>query len=553
MSTIKNSIEGFLYPFIERYTEKLAKDGEDTVIEGIRVLDEESAFTHGALIHATAILYIHYIKKQDPKAQIVLEKLNRFIDIVSRKKSVQTWGKLAILRALNKLKKANLLDNIDQKSLNRLNELTDYDDFLDKEAIELLGYPTNYFQVALACAAYREALGFDHGTLSDRIEERFISLSFPTADAFMDDELGYGRYDRYTLVLSSEISDLYRDLNRPLPEPVLQNLAICAKHSLFMANIVGDGFNYGRSLSVHGDLAPAEILASALSRGAVKESDKTVAIAYIFAVLQKLLYFWFNSSKDSFDIWWNGRTTNDYRQIHRLLEVNMDMVSHIYALFDNIVAAGLENESISALLPYPETWEYDKISFNSTFSSYTLRYKDFLCMLPFIGTRKLALVAAYNPFPAICGFTEGSPTSTLPFLIPEYTSSDGKKYRPAHFTKRTEEHKNGTALTITAYGNLMRIDDSFGESDIEYRQDVTFVGKEITVEFEVFSDMQSAEMFTAENGERMKILVGGFKESTRVKVLDNDDFKTPHGSYTVAHMHYSQTPKKLGYKAIIEL
>ena len=553
MSTIKNSIENFLYPFIERYTEKVAKGGEATVIEGISVLNEESAFTHGALIHATAILYIHYEKIRDPKAAIILERLNRFIDITTKKEAVMTWGKLAILRALNKLKKANLLKNINRDSLDKLNRLTDYSDFLNKESIELLGYPTNYYQVALACAAYREALGFDTETISDRIEEKFISISFPTPNAFMDDEIGRGRYDRYSLVLSSEISDLYRDLNRPIPDPVLHNLAICAEHSLFMANIVGDGFNYGRSLSVHGDLTPAEILASALSRGLIKDEDKRTATAYIFAILQKLFYFWFNSSKDSFDIWWNGRTTNDYRQIHRLLEVNMDMASHIYALFDNITAAELENEKISAILPYPKSWEYRKIEFDGVHSAYTLRYKDYLCMLPFIGTKKLAAVASYNPFPSICGFTEGSPMSTLPFLVPEYTDISGKKYRPVHFVKRTKEAKSGSTLTITAYGNLMCIDDGFSESAIEYRQDLRFSDGEITVEFEVFSDMVSAEMFTAENAERMKIFVGGFTESYKTPILDNDDFKTPHGAYTVAHKHYSKAPKRLGYKAFIEI
>ena len=553
MSTIKGTIDNFLYSFIERYTDRVFKDGENTVIHGIKVLEEQTGFTYGALIHAASIVYVHYVKNNDKRCESALKKLGFFIDIATRSERILTWGKLGILRALYKLKKAKLIDNIDAEQIRRLAELTDIGDFLDKERIELIKCPTNYFQVALACSAYREKLGFDVPSITDKIEKKFIGIAFSEENFFMDDELGHGRYDRYSLVLSSEISDLYLDLERPLPKEVKTNLKKCAEYSLFMANSVGDGFNYGRSLSVHGDLTPAEILSSALSRGLIDEDDRSTALSYIFTILEKTLYFWYNSSKDSFDIWWDGRTTNGYRQIHRLLEVNMDMVCHFNALLNNVIYAGYENEPILSKLPYPEEWEYKKIDYDGVHSAYILRYKDYLAMLPFIGTKTYATIASYNPFPAICGFVEGSPMSNKPFLIPEYTDKEGNKLRPAHYVKKIEIKRDNEGLLIAAFGNLMNLDGEFTESEVGYKQEFLFNKNEIVVEFEVSSEMSSAEMFTAVQNESTRILVGGFDDSRIVKILDNDDFKTPHGAYEKAYDHFSKDPQRLGYKINFDL
>ena len=287
MSSIKTTIEGFLYPFIDRYTELVYEGGEDTVIEGIEVLHESSAFTHGALIHATAILYVQYKNSGDERADEILKRLNSFIDITLKLESVKTWGKLGILRALHKLARAGLIKDIAEDKIKGLAQKTDYADFLDKESLLLINYATNYYQVALASALYREYLGFENEGMSARLEKKLIEVSFPEDDSFMDDEPGYGRFDRYSFILSSEISDRYLEIGKELPKIISHNLKVCAKYSLFMANACGDGFNYGRSLSVHGDLAPAEILSSALSRGLIEDADKETALAYIFAVLQK--------------------------------------------------------------------------------------------------------------------------------------------------------------------------------------------------------------------------------------------------------------------------
>ena len=546
MTSIKKTVESFLYPFIDKYTEAVYHGGEDTVMEGVRVLDDETGFTHGALIHAAAILYVKRMSEEDSRAEEVLTRLLEFIDIPVKRDRLFTWGKLAALRALTKLSRAGLLDKITPDRLTALNRLTDYSDFLDKETLELRGYPTNYYHVALACALYRERLGFDGESFSERIEEKLYSFVF-IEGAYPDEEPKLGRYDRYSFLLAAELADLYRDVEMPLPDGVKRNLLKSVDFALFMSNPIGDGWNYGRSLSMHGDLAPAELIASALAHGLVKEDEKDKALSYIFSVLEKTLFFWYDVHRQSFNIWWDGKTTNNYRQTHRILEVNMDMASHLYALCDNLLAAGLAESPVSRVIPMPREWEYKKLEFDGAIAAYILRHEDTLSMLPFIGTKKLMKNTSYNPFPAICGVIEASPESSLPFLIPEYTDTDGEKYRPAHHVYKTEEKRTEDGLLITAYGRLMRASDG-DATDIEYRHDFLFSGSSIISEIEIFSDMTCAEMITATESDDTVMLVGGFDSSERLEILDTNDFKTPHGAYTRAYRHTSTTPKRLGYK-----
>ena len=62
MPTLRAMIDGFIYPFLERVTDMVYRGGEDTVWHGVRVLDDDIKFTHGALVNAAATLYTHYVK-----------------------------------------------------------------------------------------------------------------------------------------------------------------------------------------------------------------------------------------------------------------------------------------------------------------------------------------------------------------------------------------------------------------------------------------------------------------------------------------------------------
>ena len=49
MSSIRSLIDGFVWDHLEKYVSMVDEGGEDTVFEGIRVLDEPEKFVHGAL------------------------------------------------------------------------------------------------------------------------------------------------------------------------------------------------------------------------------------------------------------------------------------------------------------------------------------------------------------------------------------------------------------------------------------------------------------------------------------------------------------------------
>ena len=68
---------------------------------------------------------------------------------------MKTWGKLAVLRGFCRLRDAGCLDVISEAVIETMKQKTDYGDFFDKETMSLRGYPTNYLQVAMACAGYQ--------------------------------------------------------------------------------------------------------------------------------------------------------------------------------------------------------------------------------------------------------------------------------------------------------------------------------------------------------------------------------------------------------------
>ena len=76
MTTLRKTIESFVYPFLERVTDMVYKGGEDTVWHGIRVLDDDIKFTHGAMVNAAATLYVHYVKVGDERCDEVLKRIH---------------------------------------------------------------------------------------------------------------------------------------------------------------------------------------------------------------------------------------------------------------------------------------------------------------------------------------------------------------------------------------------------------------------------------------------------------------------------------------------
>ena len=364
----------------------------------------------------------------------------------------KTWGKISLLRAMCALYDNGLLSSIPEDDLEKIKQITDYGDFYNKQKMSL-GGASNYIQVAFACAAMRERVGFENDGMSPRILEKLGELAHSESpDGFTDEQPGYGRFDRYSFLLTSEISDsIYTAGGGDMPRWAEENLKLAADYALFMANSRGDGFNYGRSLSTHGDCAIAEVLSAALSRGLVPEEKIDLAYAYIAKIIDKTLTFWYSEEKRSFDIWWNGRSTNEYRHLHRLIEVNLDMCVHLMAILANLVRAGIEDKEPNYdLIPSPDAWVARELSFAENKSAILLRRGERLVMLPLVSGGIRAKHAAYMPHPTICLEVEGAPEARM--IIG--THGDGTKILPYNARLETEIVTDGEYFFMTPHGMI---------------------------------------------------------------------------------------------------
>lgn len=550
MKSVKSLISGFVYEHMERLTAMIDKSGEDTVMEGVRCLDEQSRFTHGALIDNAIKLYIYYMKENNPKSAEILARINHFIKFVEQGE-VQTWGKLGILRGLSQMQDAGLLGALSGEKLEMLKEKTNYEDFLDKKTLALKGYPTNYFQVAMACAGYREKLGWENEGFSEILKEKLIGIMQNcSSGGWMDERPPYGRFDRYSIIICAELADTLDAIGKPVPEFVLENLKKASTLVLEMSNVKGDGIVYGRSLSVHGDCAAAEIISTALRHGLVEKNNIDEAVAYSIKIFEKTFSFWYNEKIKSFDLWTNGRTTNKYRQIHRILEVNLDMNNHLLCTLENFEKAGLAeyipNKEISA----ENTWSVSETVFsdgeNGKQALYILKRGENMIMLPVIGAGDLWRCASYLPFPSSARLLEAPPETYLPFLTPELTLADGAVVMPVQYVNNTVFSSREDFAEITVCGTLCKMNVFAPEkANGKFTAVYTFNKNEIKVNYKFDADVKEIKMVYAGAAD---VKAFGFDNEYIINTSENSDYFTPHGAPdTGKFWHAAGVAEKIGY------
>ena len=553
MPTLRAMIDGFIYPFLERVTDMVYRGGEDTVWHGVRVLDDDIKFTHGALVNAAATLYTHYVKTGDERAAEVLDRLHYFIKIAASN-VCKTWGKIAILRGFNNLYEAGLIDRVDAEYIELVKDRTNYEDFFDKETIELKNMATNYFQVAMACAGFREKFGWESGGYAERIKEKLVGiLESKSVDGWMDDELPFGRFDRYSFVLASEFADTASSVGLSVPETIKSNLRVATDIVMFMANSDGDGVIYGRSVACHGDSTAPEVLSSAFATGVIREHERELALSYCARVYEKVLNFWYNGEKGCFDVWWGGRAYNNYRPIDRILETNLDMANHLYMALKNFERAGVADIEPTYNFPTPDKWQIREIKFidkpDDVKKTFVMRRGDMLMMIPFVGLGKYwGKKNAYYPFPAIARVLEASPESEHPFMLPEYTDENGITYRPCQFFDKVTFTECEDGARIVAEGYLSITETSVPvKSDCRFKLEFEIDGLKIKMRASTDKRFKSAVMLTgaAENGAEINAV--GFDAMADVDSSTDSDFRGIHGRIVGVKRHSVTAPKILGY------
>ena len=529
MKTIRELVGKFIYEHMERMTEVIAQGGPEAKMDGVVCLQERSGFTQGALIENAMYLYIHYCKNGDQRTEESLRRVHYFIGFIEDM-HVKTWGKLAILRGLAVMSKEGLLDRINPDTLALLKEKTDYSDFLNKETLELKSLPSNYYHVAMACAGYREQLGWEQGEYSQLCLEKLMDIMKQKSQSgWMDEEVPYGRFDRYSMMIASELVDTLDALGKPVPEFVLDNLKAATDVTYCMVNEKGEGVTYGRSLSVHGDSGPVEILSTAFKHGLVDVEKVDQGMCYCVKSLEKVLGFWYRNG--IFDIWNDGRTTNGYRQKHRILEVNLDMTTHMFHILENMEAAGLADYRPTGKFDQSDAWTYHKIQFVKKEKEervlYILKRGADTFMLPLIGAGNLWKSAAYLPFPAKPMLLEAPPESYIPFLVPEVTMKDGVVAMPIQYVESVSQEQGEDLVIIRAKGQMCRVDTPSPETaQAGFETTYRFEGQSIEVTHQFDTE---AEKIRMEYAGSANVEVDTESEVQMLETANDPIYFTPHG------------------------
>ena len=399
-------------------------------------------------------------------------------------------------------------------------------------------------------------LGWDAERFSEVIKEKLVEIIARGSESgWMDEDPPHGRFDRYSIILSSEFADTAMDLGLSVPEFLKNNLKNAAEMSLLMANNRGDGVNYGRSLSCHGDATPLEIISSAVAYGLLDVENVPASVAYSVRIIEKILDFWYDTEKGSFDIWWRGRSTNKYRQIHRVLEVNLDMAMHLITTLRNFERAGIADISVAdGAIEESDSWSLSRIDFtpDGKRSLFILKRRGILSLLPLIGLGSVCDWAAYMPYPVICGVLEGAPQAHFPFLVPEYSIDGELTARPIEFYDSISWSKEGLGFVIVAEGYLAFLDSGTAEkSPYRFKTVYTFSEKEINVSFTTDAPYSKARMVIGVHNAKDNLKALGFDSLSDILTDGEYDFKTPSGAIVKACECFSERHTKLGYRLYI--
>ena len=538
MNSMRKMVIPFAYDQLEYLTDLIDREGEDANIAGYPASADDSGFTDGAIIHASVLMYVNARENDDPRLESYKARMLRFFDRITEDSILETWGKLSTLESLRLLADNHILSTLPESKLSLLKRKTDYTDFLDKETLTFKKrLPTNYYHVAMECAGQREILGFEDEGMSDHLADKMFSIMQSYGESgWMDEQPPHGRFDSYSVGMNLTMCSALTKIGKPVPDFLKVNLQKTIDLYYAKRNRDGNGFAYGRSLSIYGDKGVAGHLAYALANNLLKETQINEAVMYCLHIVEKQLNFWFRKDLRSCDIWLDGRATEGYRGIHKIFSVNMDFCVSLLGLLKQFEKAGLADYVPSKDLEEPKTWEWHKTTFieneTSARAMYVLRRGKHSFMLPLIGLGSRFGNASYMPFAAEPRFTEAPPAGIrMPFLVPEVILQNGDITMPIEFYESITETAEEDMLTITAKGRLCKM--NLGEpfmSDYGFTTVYTFKGDMMKAEFSFENAAVSYILYAGQETKHVK-----FTNVLTQKLLDvsgNPDYHAPHGALT---------------------
>lgn len=461
---MKDMIYGELRPKMVSLFWRTVEDGRDFVMEGVPVYNEKAQFVGGKVINMGCYVVTELLKDTEDYDR-GLKSLGQLIAQVSDL-PMETWGILNGITGLYRLRTAGLLESVvDIETMDSLKKALDWRTFVDvKEHYKLIHKPTNYYGVAFGIARYRELLGWEpegHSrVLLDRLMEHIDQYSGELS--YMDETAGNGRFDRYSILIPSEIISLIMATKMEVPGKIQTMLKNSVKIFLHLADEKGLGFAYGRSIGAYGDTAALEVLSAAAEAGGIYEGkEQDLAYGYSVRLLGTMMDFWYDREMQSVNLWEKGRRTDRYRNKNRILGENMSLFMQMINSYEHWVKAGWKEKEVAP--------EYDRLLSeieNHFFVRFAggeyeralaiVRDKGHIWSLPFInGGKHYYATDPYLPVPQENLVLDQVPDCNHGNMVPELILESGDALRPVSFIRAIETVEENDIFTITCYQDQM--------------------------------------------------------------------------------------------------
>lgn len=459
-SSMRDLVQEELRPKMVSLFWRTYEGGRDFVMEGVPVYNDKAQFVGGKVINLSCYVVLEFLKGTE-EFEAGLKALGHLVSWVSDL-PMETWGILNGITGLYRLQKAGLLEQtVDRETLETLKKSLDWRTFVDvDDDYRLIGKPTNYYGVAFGIARYRELLGWERERHSSVLLDRLIRhIDQYSGDlSYMDETAGSGRFDRYSILIPSEVISLIMATGVEVPEKIRRMLKNSANIFLQLADDRGLGFAYGRSIGAYGDTAALEVLSAAAEAGGIYEGrQQDLAYGYSVKLLGNMMDFWYDEEMGSVNMWDKGRRTDGYRNKNRILGENMSLFMQMVNSYEHWDRAGWGDKETAP--DYGELLEGIDSHFFVPFSQgeyeralAIVRDKGHVWSIPFInGGKKYYATDPYLPIPQENLVLDQTPDESHGNLVPELVLEDGRVARPVSFIKKIDARQEGEAFIITCF------------------------------------------------------------------------------------------------------
>lgn len=551
----------------------IVKEKEALTMDGVWGYNDKAQFVAGKAINLCSYVVLEYLKDSD-EFDAAMAGLKSVIPMLA-KMPMDTWGTLNGITGLYRLQTAGYLEQaVDEETMDLLKKALDWRTFVDiEDNYALIGKPTNYYGVAFGIARYRELLGWEPEKHSWILLDRLINhiQTFSGEFGYMDETKGEGRFDRYSILIPSEITALVLETNFHEPDLIRQMLDRSAHIFLKLANEAGTGFSYGRSIGAYGDTAALEVLSAATELGGIfTEEEEKLAYGYTMRVLRSLVDFWYDEEMQSINMWEKGRKTDQYRNKNRILSENLSLHMQAVNSLSHWAKAGYdkleEPEGWEKLLDAQEAYSFIRFAKDEYDRGLVIvRQGKMVWSLPLInGGTKYFSRDPYMPVPRQNFVSEGVPDVCCGAMVPKLVMENGDVVMPVSYISQIETREEDSGFTVVCrqkelclMGEMSprkaegissvttyRFRDGVIIREDEFAIDESWQVREVALEMQTFSREPQADGCRVSFGEGCVTAfeAEGYGECQAYQVLQNVDEIPEHEGYRSCKEQDYDTP-----------